>query len=344
MSIKARGDELVAQVSARLGSPETRQRRSLDGETAVGAIVGGASASLRERVASLETQLTEARQREQDAEQRAEKAESVVRSGALVERVDPARVRHSEYADRDKAAFRGQAFEDFCDLIRSTNGNTEAGKVRPLRDDPDHDFELIAGHRRHAACLATGCLFKCEIEVVDDDQLVDLMHIENQGRLNLSAFEKGLSYARLLSKKRFSSGREMAAKYRVKPSVMQRLLRFADLPQEMVEAYGDPRLIRVNWVDGLIKAFEKDPDAVRAEVQKLQGKDHGMTATQLFHRLTGKSERRQIIASKGVKVGSIRMIHDCPAIVLFKDAPTELIDRITSVLSEWMATHGEGSS
>ena len=69
-------------------------------------------------------------------------------------KIDPKKVRWSEWGNRLPERFEGPAFEAFVEDIRSTKGNKTPGVVRRLKkpDDKGHEFELASGHRRHSAC------------------------------------------------------------------------------------------------------------------------------------------------------------------------------------------------
>lgn len=343
MSLKKRGDDILNAValgmskSASIGAP----KRAEAPKTAIGSMIGDANQSLRERLNESES----ARQAEADkaAEVSLERdaLKEQVSSGRVVLELDPARVRHSKFADRSPTAFSGPVFEEFCELIRSTGGNNEPGRVRPVTDDDQFDYELVTGHRRHAACALLKLPFYALAEDASDLDLIKLMHMENQGRLNLSSYEQGISYANILADGLFKSARELASEYKKKFSVMQRLLRYGALPDLAIDAFEDPREIRVYWVEHLIKTYEANETAFREEVARLAESPTKLTASQIYKRLIGQVGQRSIIANQEKVVGSIRMIHDRPAIVLFKGAPEELINQIKLLVSEWTTTHNE---
>ena len=343
MSLKKRGDDILNAVSlgmaksAAIGQP----KRTAVPNTAIGSMIGEASQSLRERLneseAARQLQKDEAEglRRERDA------LKEQVTSGTVALELDPARVKLSSFADRNPAAFSGPVFEEFCELIRATGGNSEPGRVRPVTGDDQFDYELISGHRRHAACAALNLPFRSLVVVASDLDLVRLMFMENEGRLNLSSYEQGISYANILQDGLYKSARELASAYDKKFSVMQRLLRYGALPDLAIDAFEDPREIRVYWVEHLIKAHDANGDAFREEVARLAESPTKLTASQIYKRLIGRIEQRSIIANQDKVVGSVRMIHDRPAIVLFKGAPDELINQIKLLVSEWTTTHNE---
>jgi len=251
--------------------------------------------------------------------------------------VDPKRVRPSQFADRHPTAYEDAEFELLCESIRETQGNTQPGVVRPLKGHADFDFELASGHRRHRACLRTGQMFRTEVRELTDDELVHQMLVENTARSDLSAFERGRHFAMLLANKVYSSGRELSAKLGVPQPTVVKLLKYADLPEPIIEAFADPREIRQQWVDSLVKAWQADKNRVLKEIAGVPADER---PAQVFRRLSGVQAKNSVIASGGQIMGRVRMIHGCPALVLFKNAPEELISELTSLLETWSAKHG----
>src|ERR1700758_5462346 len=76
-------------------------------------------------------------------------------AGMLVLRLDPKRVRATEFINRDERAFleSDSKFEELKSSIRA-HGQEQPIRVRPVNGDPVADFEIVSGHRRHRACLA----------------------------------------------------------------------------------------------------------------------------------------------------------------------------------------------
>ena len=76
-------------------------------------------------------------------------------SGMLVLRLDPKRVRATEFINRDERAFL-ESDPKFIELKESLrlHGQEQPIRVRPVADDAGADFEIVSGHRRHRAALA----------------------------------------------------------------------------------------------------------------------------------------------------------------------------------------------
>ena len=286
---------------------------------------------------SLDAQLEEAQREAAAARTEADELKAKFASGDVAIKVDPKRVRASAYADRHPKAFEGPEFLAFVDEIKSTGGNTEPGVVRPIKDDPDFDYELAAAHRRHRACLVSNLEFFTFVRELSDEELVVAMEVENRGRKDLSPFERGRHYAQLLKEGKFASLRKMAEALNVPLTVMQRLVTYGDLPEAVVGAFIDPRAIRANWIRPLLEAYDRNPEAVAQEAKVLAGKDN-LSPTEVYKRLTGITSSPSIVAPGGRALAAVRTIHDRKAIILYKDAPDELIEKLTKMIADY---HGE---
>lgn len=326
MSLQRKTEERMQAIERDLAAPKTKRPALPDdrASTAVGMMVGEANTSIRER-------LNEAVARASALELEVER----LKDGTPIFAVDAARVRPSRFADRHPAAFACADFDDLCERIRITNGNSQPAKVRPVEDDPDHDYEIASGHRRHAACLKLGLPFRVEIRPFTDDELLREMIEENIGRADLSAFERGMHYASLIKARTYPSGRELAAKLSLSKSAVQRLLVYGELPQSVISAFVDPREIRVQWVELLIKAYKLDTARVEAECQAIVSEDPRPRASQVFQRLYGGTGRKAIIATDDAVIARVRTINGCPAVILRKGAPQALLDEIRGVIERW---------
>ncbi|MGH8159315.1 MAG: hypothetical protein ACREPQ_14435 [Rhodanobacter sp.] len=300
----------------------------------VGRSLAASNASLDERVSEAERQAREAREQLAPLIARAEAAEAKLATGSGVIFVDPTRVRRSRFADRHPKAYEDAAFAELCELLLEAGGNTEAGQVRPVTDDPAYDYELASAHRRHAGCLKNNLPFKVEVHDMTDAQLLRQMYRENTGKLNLSNFERGRHYAKLVRDKEFSSVRALAAELRIPQTTVQRLLRYGDLPAPIVEAFADPREIRFEWIEPLVTAFAADAAAIERAIAGIDPATDNKPL-RVFQKLLGLTASKRVISDGDQVLGRIRTINGCPAIVLRKDAPDALLDELRKVVATW---------
>ncbi len=261
--------------------------------------------------------------------------EDAMSNKSYVVYLDPKVVRPSKYADRHACAFQDQAFDELCELIADSGGNTEAVKVRPIVDpEGKFEYELASGHRRHQATLRKSVPLKAEIIAgMTEIDLVKQMHRENSGREELSPYERGVQWARLIDEGIFSSGRQLAIEFGISKTAVVRLLRYSSLPQVVVRAFGDPRTIRREWCDLLIKSYEEDPKGMIARCESISPDDPPMKK---YHHLANiNNERSVIVDDKGV-FARIRKVNGYPAIMLPRDTPKEMTDEIADVIKKFI--------
>ncbi|HSG95110.1 MAG TPA: ParB N-terminal domain-containing protein, partial [Afifellaceae bacterium] len=98
------------------------------------------------------------------------------------QRLDPKRIRPSEFANRHPDQFKTAAYETLKRDIAGTEGNVEAILVRPIAGNQAHDYEVVFGHRRHRACLELGIPVLALISEVSDAELWIAMFAENLDR------------------------------------------------------------------------------------------------------------------------------------------------------------------
>lgn len=289
---------------------------------------------------SLDAQIEEANRVAEASKAEASELRAKLESGEVAVKIDPRRVRASAFPDRHPNAFQDKEFLDFIEEIRATDGNREPGVVRPIQGDPDYDYELAAGHRRHKACLASNKQFFTFIREMSDEELFICMSTENKGRKDLSSFELGRHYAALLANHKFAGIRAMSTALNVPLAVMHRLTSYGDLPEAVVEAFPDPRAIRIVWVKPLLDAYTKDTATLTGTASRLRA-DTTLSPAEIFKRLTGSTSKPSIVAGSDRVLASVRMIHDRKAIVLYKDAPDELLEKLKGVIEAYHKEHNE---
>ena len=164
--------------------------------------------------------------------------------------VDPARCRMWARHNRDYALLTEANCRDLIDGIRSQGQQEFPAVVRRVHDDPDHEFEVICGARRHFAVSWLRAnnypQFRYLIEVRDlsDEEAFRLADIENRDREDISDYERAIDYAHAVEA--YYSGRQktMAERLEVSETWLSRYLQLARLPREVVAAYPSVREIR----------------------------------------------------------------------------------------------------
>lgn len=165
--------------------------------------------------------------------------------------VAASRCRPWAYHNRDQALLDEHSCADIIDSLKAEGRQRLPAIVRRLKDDPDHDYEIIAGVRRHWSVSWLNAHnypdfeFLVTVQVLTDEEAFRLADVENRARQDLTDLERARDYLKALDL--FYGGRqnEMAQRLNVQASWLSRLLDLARLPHSVLAAFGDPRQIRV---------------------------------------------------------------------------------------------------
>lgn len=177
---------------------------------------------------------------------------------AVTRRLDPATVRHSQYANRDEGSFDSEEFRAFADEIESSGGNVQPVKVRPIPASDPQAYEIVFGHRRHRACLERGQPLLAMIDSIDDRALFQEMDRENRQRADLRPYEQGEMYRKALENKLYPSLRALADALGVQVGNASTAVRIARLPAEVLDAFPSRLEIQFRWGALLDEALAKD--------------------------------------------------------------------------------------
>lgn len=221
-------------------------------------------------------------------------------SGMVILRLDPKEITHTEFVNRLTESFSAtdEEFQALKESIRR-NGQLEPIRVRPSPAGAGHPYEIVYGHRRHAACL----LLDAEVEggfrvlslldasAVDPHRLTQLMHAENDARQPLSPFEYGQMYRTWLEANLFDTQETLAAAIGREQSTVSAYIRVAELPEPVLEAFGDRRAIALRWLQELNKALKDDRAAVIAEAKRVAEQDPRPKPNQVLRELVSAATR-----------------------------------------------------
>jgi ParB family chromosome partitioning protein len=198
--------------------------------------------------------------------------------GLLLLQIDPKAIRATAFRNRHDRSLL-QDDPKFIELKESlkAHGQETPIRVRPVKDSLPVEFEIVAGHRRHAACLALDAemaggfkvLAVVDPKAAESRDLVLKMYRENEERYDLSAFEKGRMFARWLEAGLYDSQRELAAAIGLGEAAAAKYLAVASLPVAVLAAFGDERVIPMNWGPTLSQALKTDTAAVLKAAERL---------------------------------------------------------------------------
>lgn len=182
--------------------------------------------------------------------------------------LDPGRVR----VWRGNARVQGQLSETNCrDLIDSfvaEGGQKIPAVVRRIEADPAHDYELIAGTRRHfAVSWLRGNSYPdmkllAQVADLDDEAAFRLADIENRARKDISDIERARNYADALGSHYGDRAVRMAERLKLSKGWLSKMLKAATIPDAVLAAFSDWRELTLNPAYKLAVALD---DKARAK-------------------------------------------------------------------------------
>jgi ParB family chromosome partitioning protein len=226
--------------------------------------------------------------------------------------LDPKLIRPGRFANRHQTEYGSPAFLELKREIEQARVNVQPIKVRP--GEEAGTYEIVFGHRRHRACLDLGFEVLAIVEDVSDRDLWLQMDQENRGRRDLSPWEQGRSIQAALRSGLFPSVRQLADSAGIDFSNAAKLLKLAELPDDVVAAFEKPTDLQVHWAGLLSKALQADPESVleRAKVISTRG-TVPRSSKQILAELLGEPaptavrDRTPVTVSKdGVTLATIR--------------------------------------
>ncbi|MDB5700378.1 MAG: ParB/RepB/Spo0J family partition protein [Sphingomonadales bacterium] len=178
---------------------------------------------------------------------------SQLASGKLVtdrtEWIDPVRCRPWSLHNRAIELLDEVGCADLIESIKAEGRQRIPAIVRRLKNDPDHDYEIIAGVRRWwtinwlRAHNYPEFHYLITIQSVTDEEGFRLADVENRARRDISDIERARDYLRALDLFYGGSQTAMATRLNVSNSWMSRTLEVGRLPAEIVDAFSDSRAI-----------------------------------------------------------------------------------------------------
>lgn len=218
-------------------------------------------------------------------------------NGALpVRTLDASCVHASSWANRHSSAFLSQEYLALKEEIRSSGGNVQPIKVRPMPEAsapavlpgatqataPAPQYEIVYGHRRHRACLELALPVLTLIEDLSDAQLFAQMDRENRQREDLSPWEQGVMYDRALKNKLFPSMRQLADSVGCNTATVSRAVALARLPEDMIALFASPTDLQTRWAAPLTKlAADELEVAIERTRARLKAKPQ-MSPSEIF--------------------------------------------------------------
>lgn len=203
--------------------------------------------------------------------------------------LDPARVRVWAGNARLYARLSEENCRELIDSLIAEGGQKVPAVVRRIEDDPDHDYEVIAGTRRHWSIQwlrghsYPEMRFLAHVATLDDEAAFRLADIENRARRDISDIERARNYATALATHYDGRQKRMAERLRVSEGWLSKMLRVAALPDELLAAFAGLEDIRLKPAYGLVQALSD-----KGSARRILGRARDLAAEQKARRAQGR--------------------------------------------------------
>ena len=209
--------------------------------------------------------------------------------------VDPSRCRLWAYHNRLYKLLDEKSCANLIESIR-THGQREPAKVRRIKGDGKHEFEVIAGARRLWVAHYLKARYKIEVVDVNDEEAFVLSDDSNKQE-DVSSFERAIEYKRVLQDIYEGNQTRMAARINMSEANLSRYLALASLPSDIIGCVSDPRGWTMAHAEKL-RAAMKGTELTRRIVerarelqQRLQGGGAPLTVNDAVKELLVTSQR-----------------------------------------------------
>jgi ParB family transcriptional regulator, chromosome partitioning protein len=183
--------------------------------------------------------------------------------------LDPARVRIWPGNARSYAHLSEQNCRELIDSIVAEGGQKVPAVVRRVDGDPDHEFEVIAGTRRHwsiswlRAHSYPDMQFVAQVAQLDDEAAFRLADLENRARADVSDLERARNYLDALKTHYGNHQTRMAERLKLSKGWLSKMLKVAAIPDAVIAAFASPADVQLKPAYALAQALD-DREAARA--------------------------------------------------------------------------------
>lgn len=191
--------------------------------------------------------------------------------------LDPARVRIWPGNARRYDMLSEAECQDLIDSILAEGAQKVPAVVRRVDGDAAYDYEVIAGTRRHwtIAWLRRNSYpdmkFLAQVHELDDESAFRLADVENRARKDVTDLERARNYAAALPAYYGNHLTRMAERLKLSKGWLSKMIKVANLPDEVVQAFSSPADIKLKPAYPLAQALEDDDrsSAIRVEARRL---------------------------------------------------------------------------
>jgi len=191
--------------------------------------------------------------------------------------LDPARVRIWPGNARSYAHLTEASCRELIDSIMAEGGQKVPAVVRRVKGDPDHDYEVIAGTRRHwsiswlRAHSYPEMRFVAQVAQLDDEAAFRLADLENRARKDVSDLERARNYAAALKDHYGNHLTRMAERLKLSKGWLSKMLKVAAMPDEIIAAFASPADLQLKPAYPLAQALDNQARAaaIRGEAKRI---------------------------------------------------------------------------
>jgi ParB family transcriptional regulator, chromosome partitioning protein len=199
--------------------------------------------------------------------------------------LDPAKVKVWPGNARSYAHLTEDSCRELIDSIIAEGGQKVPAVIRRVDGDPDYDYEVIAGTRRHWAISwlransYPDMQFVAQVAMLDDEAAFRLADLENRARKDVSDLERARNYAEALKTHYGNHATRMAERLRVSKGWLSKMLKVATLPDSVISAFASPADVQLNpgykvalALDDFGKAINNAARALAKEQESLRAR------------------------------------------------------------------------
>jgi ParB family chromosome partitioning protein len=211
-------------------------------------------------------------------------------AGATIALINPFRCRMWRLHDRSQEHVTEESCREEITSFSRT-GQFVAALGRRLHDDPTHDIELIYGARRLFVARHLNVPIRVELRELSDREAVVAMDVENRQRLDISAYERGISYASWIREGVFQSQEDIANALKISASQVSRLIKVARLPAVILGAFQNPTQLCEGWALEIAAALEEPQrrEQVIRKAREISRQPVKLTTREICRRLIAAS-------------------------------------------------------
>ncbi len=205
-------------------------------------------------------------------------------------KVDPKRCRIWAGHDRFYRLLNEENCADLIVGIKTEGRQQFPAIVRPVKDVPNFDYEVICGARRHWSITwlrsnnYPNYEFLIEPRTLTDEEAFRLSDIENRDKQDISDYERAVKYWKAINEfKYYKTQAEMAARIGLSEDKLRRFIRLAEMPMVITEAFGDVKVMKVDHARLLAPMLK-----VAKQCQQIETKAKALAKEQTHRAETGQ--------------------------------------------------------